>query len=77
MWVGERRVIWRGVAESTVADGDAPNVREARLREASSELVKRFGRTHAQAVWDAGLAAIARIDDIVREHAIDAGVARL
>jgi hypothetical protein len=40
--VGERRVIWRGLAESTVADGDAPNVREARLREASSELVKRF-----------------------------------
>jgi glycine/D-amino acid oxidase-like deaminating enzyme/nitrite reductase/ring-hydroxylating ferredoxin subunit len=37
-----------------------------------SELVERFGRTHAQAVWDAGLAAIARIDDIVREHAIDA-----
>ena len=36
------------------------------------ELVKRFGRSHAQAVWDAGLAAIARIDDIVREHAIDA-----
>lgn len=36
-------------------------------------LVKGFGRSHAQAVWDAGLAAIARIDDIVREHAIDAG----
>ena len=44
-------------------------VTDARL----SELVKRFGRTHAQAVWDAGLAAIATIDDIVREHAIDAG----
>ena len=38
-----------------------------------SELVKRFGRTHAQAVWDAGLAAIAKMDDIVREHAVDAG----
>ena len=38
-----------------------------------SELVKGFGRTHAQAVWDAGLAAIAKIDDIVREHDIDAG----
>jgi glycine/D-amino acid oxidase-like deaminating enzyme/nitrite reductase/ring-hydroxylating ferredoxin subunit len=37
-----------------------------------SELVKGLGRTHAQAVWDAGLAAIATIDDIVREHAIDA-----
>ena len=32
-----------------------------------------FGRTHAQAVWDAGLAAIATIDEIVREHDIDAG----
>ena len=38
-----------------------------------SELVKRFGRTHAQAVWDAGLAAIARIDEVVREHPLDVG----
>ena len=38
-----------------------------------SELVKRFGRTHAQAVWDAGLAAIARIDEVVREHSLDVG----
>ena len=37
------------------------------------ELAKTFGRSHAQAVWDAGLAAIACIDDIVREHEIDAG----
>jgi len=37
------------------------------------ELVKGFGRTHAQAVWDAGLAAIATIDDIVRDHDLDAG----
>ena len=37
-----------------------------------SELVKRLGRTHAQAVWDAGLAAIARVDEIVRAHEIDA-----
>lgn len=36
------------------------------------ELVKGFGRNHAQAAWDAGLAAIATIDGIVREHAIDA-----
>jgi glycine/D-amino acid oxidase-like deaminating enzyme/nitrite reductase/ring-hydroxylating ferredoxin subunit len=43
-------------------------VTDARL----TELVKRFGRTHAQAVWDAGLAAIAKIDDLVREHAIEA-----
>jgi glycine/D-amino acid oxidase-like deaminating enzyme/nitrite reductase/ring-hydroxylating ferredoxin subunit len=37
-----------------------------------SDLANGFGRTHAQAVWDAGLAAIATIDDIVRTHAIDA-----
>jgi glycine/D-amino acid oxidase-like deaminating enzyme/nitrite reductase/ring-hydroxylating ferredoxin subunit len=36
-----------------------------------SALVKRFGRDHAQAAWDAGLAAIAQIDAIVREHQID------
>ena len=30
-----------------------------------SELVRRFGRSHAQAVWDAGLAAIAQIEQIV------------
>jgi glycine/D-amino acid oxidase-like deaminating enzyme len=38
-----------------------------------SELVKRFGSSHAQAVWDAGLAAIGKIDEVVREHALDAG----
>jgi glycine/D-amino acid oxidase-like deaminating enzyme/nitrite reductase/ring-hydroxylating ferredoxin subunit len=38
-----------------------------------TELVKQFGRDHAQAVWDAGLTAIATIDEVVREHAIDAG----
>ena len=37
-----------------------------------SELVKQFGRNHAQAVWDAGLAAIATIDRTVRDHEIDA-----
>jgi Domain of unknown function (DUF4136) len=39
---GDRRVVWRGVAQSTVGDGDSQEVREARLREASDELVKRF-----------------------------------
>jgi len=43
-------------------------VTDARL----SELVKRLGRDHAQAVWDSGLAAIAQIDTIVREREIDA-----
>jgi glycine/D-amino acid oxidase-like deaminating enzyme/nitrite reductase/ring-hydroxylating ferredoxin subunit len=36
-----------------------------------TELSRRFGRTHAQAVWDAGLAAIGQIDAIVGEEAID------
>lgn len=41
-------------------------VTDARL----SELASAFGRTHAQAVWDAGLAAINEIDSIVREYEI-------
>jgi len=48
-------------------------VTDARL----TELVKRFGRDHAQAVWDAGLAAIATVDEIIREHEIDAGFKRV
>ena len=36
-----------------------------------SELVTSFGRDHAQAVWDAGLAAIEQIDAIVRDEGID------
>ncbi len=35
-----------------------------------TDLVRRFGRDHAQAVWDAGLAAISQIDTIVRTHDI-------
>jgi glycine/D-amino acid oxidase-like deaminating enzyme/nitrite reductase/ring-hydroxylating ferredoxin subunit len=35
-----------------------------------SELARSLGRSHAQAVWDAGLAAIAQIDAIVREAKI-------
>ena len=46
-------------------------VTDVRMR----ELVKRFGRPHAQAVWDAGLAAIAQIDTLVREHDIECGFA--
>ena len=36
-----------------------------------NELVRRFGRSHAQAVWDAGLAAIDQIASIVEERQID------
>jgi glycine/D-amino acid oxidase-like deaminating enzyme/nitrite reductase/ring-hydroxylating ferredoxin subunit len=36
-----------------------------------SALVKRFGRDHAWAAWDAGLAAIEQIDRIVGEEEID------
>ena len=38
-----------------------------------TDLADQLGRSHAQAVWDAGLAAIARIDDNVRQHEIDCG----
>jgi glycine/D-amino acid oxidase-like deaminating enzyme/nitrite reductase/ring-hydroxylating ferredoxin subunit len=37
-----------------------------------AELVEKFGRDHARAVWDAGLAAIAHIDEVVRDNVIDA-----
>jgi glycine/D-amino acid oxidase-like deaminating enzyme/nitrite reductase/ring-hydroxylating ferredoxin subunit len=40
-----------------------------------ADLAARFGRNHAQAVWDAGLAAIATIDELIRGHAIEAGFA--
>src|SRR5262245_47396454 len=43
-------------------------VTDARL----TDLVKRLGRDHGQAVWDAGLAAIAQVDEIIRAHRIDA-----
>jgi glycine/D-amino acid oxidase-like deaminating enzyme/nitrite reductase/ring-hydroxylating ferredoxin subunit len=36
-----------------------------------SELVKRFGRNHAQAAWDAGATAMAQIREIVAEARID------
>jgi glycine/D-amino acid oxidase-like deaminating enzyme/nitrite reductase/ring-hydroxylating ferredoxin subunit len=36
-----------------------------------SELVKHFGRDHAWAAWDAGLAAIEQIDRIVRQEGVD------
>src|SRR4029453_11158260 len=36
-----------------------------------SELVKAFGREHAQATWDAGLAAIGQIEDIARRENIE------
>jgi glycine/D-amino acid oxidase-like deaminating enzyme/nitrite reductase/ring-hydroxylating ferredoxin subunit len=39
------------------------------------ELAGRFGKTHAQAVWDAGLAAIGQIDEIVRANELDADFA--
>jgi hypothetical protein len=43
--VGERRVVWRGVAESTVEDADSDQVRQARIQTAAAELVKRFPLT--------------------------------
>ena len=40
-------------------------------------LVKNFGRDHAQAVWDAGTAAIDEIERIVRTESIDCGFSRV
>jgi len=42
-----------------------------------SALADTFGRNHAQAVWDAGLAAIARIETTVGELDIDCGFERI
>jgi glycine/D-amino acid oxidase-like deaminating enzyme/nitrite reductase/ring-hydroxylating ferredoxin subunit len=42
-----------------------------------TELVETFGRDHAQAVWDAGFAAIDQIDAIVREESIECGWTRI
>jgi len=39
---GNRKVVWRGMAESTLADDIKDAQREARLKYASEELVKRF-----------------------------------
>jgi glycine/D-amino acid oxidase-like deaminating enzyme/nitrite reductase/ring-hydroxylating ferredoxin subunit len=38
-----------------------------------TELVRQIGRNHAQAVWDAGLAAIGQIADLVDACGIEAG----
>jgi glycine/D-amino acid oxidase-like deaminating enzyme/nitrite reductase/ring-hydroxylating ferredoxin subunit len=39
------------------------------------QLVKHFGHDHAQAVWDAGRAAIDQIRGLVEEHGLDCGFA--
>jgi len=43
--IGERRVIWRGIAQSTVEDADSDRVRQERIQNAAAELVKRFPLT--------------------------------
>lgn len=60
-----------GLGDTGYTTAHLTMVTDARL----SELASRLGPTHAQAVWDAGLAAIARIDEIVRAHEIEAGFA--
>lgn len=42
-----------------------------------SELVKRFGRDHAQAVWDAGLSAMEQIQEITQTEGIDCELAQI
>jgi len=41
----QRRVVWRGIADSTVEDTDSDQVRQNRLQTAAAELVKRFPLT--------------------------------
>lgn len=41
----QRRVVWRGIAESTVEDTDSDQVRQNRIQTAAAELVKRFPLT--------------------------------
>jgi hypothetical protein len=40
--IGDRKVIWRGIAQSTLDDTARDAEREARLKYAADELVKRF-----------------------------------
>ena len=42
-----------------------------------AELIKYFGRDHAQAVWDAGFSAIEQIETIVNDEQIDCGWTRV
>jgi len=39
---GERKVIWRGIAESTVEETDSAAVRDERLRDATAGLILKF-----------------------------------
>jgi len=43
--VGQRKVIWRGIAQSTLDETAKDSEREARLKYAADELVKRFPLT--------------------------------
>jgi glycine/D-amino acid oxidase-like deaminating enzyme/nitrite reductase/ring-hydroxylating ferredoxin subunit len=61
----ERRRCGHGDTEYTTAH--LTMVTDERL----SDLVEHFGRDHAQAAWDAGLAAISQIHSIILEHDID------
>ena len=44
---------------------------------ASKQLVRNFGKDHAQAAWDAGAAAIDEIERIVEEEGIECEFARV
>ena len=49
------------------------HVTDLRLR----EMVKNFGKDHAQAVWDAGAAAIDQIEELVRRESIECEFTRV
>ncbi|HWM27496.1 MAG TPA: FAD-dependent oxidoreductase [Woeseiaceae bacterium] len=71
-----KRVIVLERGRCAVADTGHTSAHLTMVTDASlGHLAKGLGRTHAQAVWDAGFAAIDKINEIIREEDIDAGFA--
>lgn len=62
-----------GAADTAHTSAHLTCVTDQRL----TTLVSRFGRDHAQAIWDAGEAAIQQIEEIVAEEGIDCDFARV
>lgn len=62
-----------GAADTAHTSAHLTCVTDLRL----SELVSKFGQDHAQAIWDAGEAAIQQIEQIVADEGIDCDFARV
>ena len=71
-----KRVILLERGRCAAADSGHTSAHLTMVTDASlSDLAKGLGRTHAQAVWDAGFAAIAKMEEIIGEEDIDANFA--